>query len=111
MKLTKSKLKQIIKEEIQKMSSALSEGYEDEFLKPFDQAVENARMVYDRAVDANPEMTEQGRADLYGKLLDKAIHEAGLTPRKMSASLSDEAAYIAGHEADEERLARSGQME
>ena len=101
MKLTKSKLKQIVKEELGKMSSPPG----------FDQAVENARMVYDAAVAANPEMTEQGRADLYGKLLDKAIHEAGLTPRKMSASLSDEAAYMAGHEADEERLARSGQME
>ena len=93
MKLTKSKLKQIVKEELGKMSSPPG----------FDEAVQRARMVYDRAVDANPEMTEQERADLYGELLDKAIHEAGLTPRKMSASLSDEAEYYDAHDGAKER--------
>jgi len=96
MKLTKTKLKQIIKEELQKM---LSEGYEDEFLKPFDEAVKRARMVYDETVAANPGMTEQEKDSLYGKLLDKVIHEAGLEPGRMSPSLSDEAEYYAGHDA------------
>ena len=100
MKLTKTKLKQIIKEEIQKM---LSEGYEDEFLKPFDEAVKRARMVYDETVAANPEMIEQEKDSLYGKLLDKVIHEAGLTPRKMSPSLAGEAEYYDAHDAAKER--------
>jgi|7_EtaG_2_1085326.scaffolds.fasta_scaffold13629_3 CO dehydrogenase/acetyl-CoA synthase beta subunit len=93
MKLTKTKLKQIIKEEIQKMLSPPG----------FDEAVQRARMVYDETVAANPEMTEQEKDSLYGKLLDKVIHEAGLTPRKMSPSLAGEAEYYDAHDAAKER--------
>ena len=93
MNITKSRLKQIIKEEIQKMSSPPG----------FDEAVKRARLVYDEAVAANPEMTGAERDSLYGKLLDKVMREAGLERGGMSSSLSDEAEYYASHDAAKTR--------
>ena len=93
MSITKSRLKQIIKEEIQKMSSPPG----------FDEAAKSARMVYDETVAASPEMTGAERDNLYRKLLDKVLRDAGLKRGGMSPSLSDEAEYYAGHDAMKKR--------